>query len=463
MSQGFAKLGLSGAARAVAANELSPVDLARLCVEQYDAVESSLHAWTSFDRDQLLRQAAALADIMPTGPLFGQPIGVKDIFNTNEFPTQKGSALWQGFTPGNDARAVFHLTRAGALVAGKTVTAEFAVHALGETRNPFDLERTPGTSSSGSAVAVAAGVVPAALGTQTAGSIIRPASFCGVYGFKPSFGLIPRTGTLKTTDSLDTIGYFVPHAADLQPMLDALRVRGADYPNVDRAFGDSTGGLPPRAGPWRVAIVRGPAWDDAEPYAQQALIDFGQQLERADNVEMVEVTLPEDIDQAHAIHATIYDASLAYYFKDETDQAAFVSPIMNEIVAHGRTISGESYRAALIRQEQMCRAMDACFDGVDIILTLSTAGVAPHRAQRETRDSALVWTLLHLPALSAPVFRDAGGLPFGLQVVARRYGDARLIEFVTDMVTCGLLPERSQFPEQLSSVTGQKDAMAVGS
>ena len=142
-------------------------------------------------------------------PLNGIPFGIKDIFNTQVMPTTMGSPIWAGFVAGNNARSVDSILRKGALSFGKTITAEFAVHALNATLNPYDVSKTPGTSSSGSAVAVALGIVPFALGTQTAGSIIRPASFCGVWGFKPSFGLIPRTGVLKTTDSLDTVGFSI--------------------------------------------------------------------------------------------------------------------------------------------------------------------------------------------------------------------------------------------------------------
>ena len=185
-------------------------------------------AWVCFDLDKLKLEAdQAFAKYKSRGSMLaieGIPFGVKDIFNTSFFPTQMGSPIWKNFTPGNNARVVDSLLLAGGLVAGKTVTAEFAVHALNETRNPHDLSKTPGTSSSGSAAAVATGMVPFALASQTAGSIIRPASFCGVWGMKPSFGMIPRTGVLKTTDSLDTIGFVAAHAKSLRKILDHTRV-----------------------------------------------------------------------------------------------------------------------------------------------------------------------------------------------------------------------------------------------
>ena len=463
MRPGFLELGVVGAATAVHDNTASAVDMAQICIDQIDAGEPELLAWQYFDAEILLKHAQSFdrdrsararnGTASPDGPLVGLPFGVKDIFNTMDFPTQMGSPLWHSFTPGNDARSVFHASRAGGIVAGKTVTAEFAVHALGATLNPYDVSRTPGTSSSGSAAAVAAGMVPFALGTQTAGSIIRPASFCGVYGFKPSFGLIPRTGMLKTTDSLDTIGYFVPHAADLSPVLEALRVHGADYPIVDAAFGDSEGGLAKHNGPWRVAVVKGPTWDDADLCAKQALDDWAGKLFSASGFEQVEGRLPQDIEDVHSLHSDIYDASLAYYFKGEGEKTEFVSPIMNEIIAHGRTISPGAYRAALERQELMCRQIDACFERYDFIVTLSTAGAAPLRAESERRDSALIWTFLHLPALSAPAFADKNGLPFGLQIVGRRYSDLRLIEFVNSLTATGLLPEKCELPPRMANIS----------
>lgn len=450
MSEGFSRLGLLGTAALLRSGEQKSVDFARLCIEQTQALDPLVHAWTTFNPDILMRHAAAADAGGAKGLLHGIPIGVKDIFNTRDYPTQMGSSLWAGFTPGNDARSVFHLLRAGGIVAGKTVTAEFAVHALGDTLNPYDPAITPGTSSSGSAAAVAAGMVPAALGTQTAGSIIRPASFCGVYGLKPSFGLIPRTGMLKTTDSLDTIGFFTAHAADLAVMLDVLRVHGADYPLINRAFGDSAGGLEPRTGPWRIALFRGPVWEHAEDYAREAVEQWLRRTGQGSAVEIVEIDFPESLARAHEIHATIYNASLAYYFKHESQKTDFVSPIMNEIIAAGRAISGADFRAALVAQEELAAEVDRLFADVDFVVSLSTAGSAPPRNTVERPDSALIWTLAHIPTLSAPAFSDAAGRPFGLQLASRRYGDARLLEFVAELVEQDLLPQRSPFPQRLA-------------
>ncbi|MDP3224363.1 MAG: amidase, partial [Rubrivivax sp.] len=342
---------------ALSAYRATPEDIAQQCITMHGRTETTAKAWVSFDGDQLLTAARATATRLAGGetlrPLEAMPIGVKDIFNTADFPTQMGSPLWAGFTPGNDARAVFNLKRAGGLVPGKTVTAEFAVHTLGKTVNPWAPERTPGTSSSGSAVAVAQGVVPAALGTQTAGSIVRPASFCGVWGMKPSFGLIPRTGMLKTTDSLDTVGFFTGHAADLSRMFDALRVHGRDYPLSDRAFNDTARQSAPVGRPWRVAFVRPPVWRHAPDHARLAIAQWLQRLQADSRFELFETTLPEDMAECHPLHATIYNRALAYYFKDEFKKAELVSPVMNGLIEAGRGISPDSYASALDRQVEL--------------------------------------------------------------------------------------------------------------
>jgi Asp-tRNA(Asn)/Glu-tRNA(Gln) amidotransferase A subunit family amidase len=354
-----------------------------------------------------------------------------------------GSPLWAGFTPGNDARAVFNLKRAGGLVPGKTTTAEFAVHTLGSTLNPWAPERTPGTSSSGSAVAVAMGMVPAALGTQTAGSIVRPASFCGVWGMKPSFGLIPRTGMLKTTDSLDTVGFFASHACDLGRLLDGFRVHGRDFPLSDRALNDTVRQAPPTARPWRVGLVRPHVWSQAPAYARQAMNDWAAKLDADPRFEVVEAVLPPEMAESHDLHATIYNRSLAYYFQAEFRKSELVSPVMNDLIEAGQRISPAEYAQALDRQVDLSRSMERFAGSYDVFVTLSTAGEAPLRQIEETPDSALMWTLTHLPAISAPVFKSPSGLPFGLQLVARRYNDPLLLKFAAEAIERGHLPATS--------------------
>ncbi|MFH1019053.1 MAG: amidase [Pseudomonadota bacterium] len=412
---------------------ISPLDVARACIAQVEKWEPKFQALECFDADKLLAQARAIESRLAVGeeirPLEGIPVGVKDIFNTQDFPTQMGSPLWQGFTPGNDARVVFQLKREGATIPGKTVTAEFAVHTLGKTINPHDATKTPGTSSSGSAVAVATGMFPVALGTQTAGSIVRPASFCGVYGCKPSFGLIPRTGSLKTTDSLDTIGFFVTHFEDIAAMFQALRVHGPNYPISDAALADPLRQEKPATRPWRVAMMKTHVWEHAPLYAQEAFLQWAGKLAADQGVELIEASLPQGLEEAHRVHSTIYDCTLAYYFQEEFKKKELVSPIMNEIIERGQRVTPAQYQQALLRQEELAGAMDAFLQGFDAMISLSTSGEAPPRDVVEKPDPALIWTLTHLPVISAPVFRSPSGLPFGAQLVARRYNDPLLFRF----------------------------------
>jgi|CXWL01.1.fsa_nt_gi Asp-tRNA(Asn)/Glu-tRNA(Gln) amidotransferase A subunit family amidase len=463
----FKQFGVGALTQAFAQGHGTPVDAAQACIAGHARHEGAHRAWVCFDGERLLAAAAdTTARIRrgePLRALEGIPIGVKDIFNTADFPTQMGSPLWSGFTPGNDARAVFNLKRAGGLVAGKTVTAEFAVHTLGKTINPWSPERTPGTSSSGSAVAVAAGVVPVALGTQTAGSIIRPASFCGVWGMKPSFGLIPRTGMLKTTDSLDTVGFFAGHAADLKTVLDALRVHGRDYPISHAAFEDAARQAAPVGRPWRVAFVRPAVGAHAPAYATDAIEAWLRQLVANPRFEVVEPELPPEMTTAHAVHATIYNRALAYYFKDEFKKAELVSPIMNALIEAGQKISPARYAAALEAQVELARMMERYSRSFDVMVTLSTAGEAPLRHVEELPDSALMWTLAHLPSVSAPAFKSPRGLPFGLQIVARRYNDPLLLRFVDEAIGHGLLPATSyatQYGAQHGAVPAAQSAIA---
>ena len=408
-------------------------DISKMCINQFDKIEPSCQAWECFDKGNLFKFKDR-----KRSPLYSIPIGVKDIFNTADFPTQMGSPLWKDFTPGNDARAVYNLKNAGAIIPGKTVTAEFAVHALGKTLNPHDATRNPGTSSSGSAVAVATGMVPAAIGTQTAGSIVRPASYCGVYGCKPSFGLIPRTGMLKTCDPLDTVGFFVSHACDLRIMFDALRVHGKNYLVSHAAFSSRPAKLESTL--WKVAFVRPhKAWDNAEIYAKKESRNFIEKLSEKIPVNLP--GLPKIIDSSHDTHATIYNKSLSHYFREEYKKSQLVSPVMNEIIEQGQKITVEQYLAALQRQVEIQQAMEDFFKDYDILISISTAGEAPLRDEPEKPDSALMWTLAHLPVVSVPAFIGPNGLPFGMQIMARKYNDYLLFDFIDYLREMELIPE----------------------
>lgn len=425
---------------------ISPSDVANLCINQVNKYEELYKAWVCFDADTLLKSAKACQIRLKSGsirPMEAIPVGVKDIFNTADFPTEMGSPIWKNFTPGNDARVVYQMKMAGALVPGKTVTAEFAVHTLGKTLNPHDVTRNPGTSSSGSAVAVALGMVPAALGTQTAGSIVRPASFCGVYGCKPSFGLIPRTGMLKTTDSLDTVGFFTHYYEDLQRVWDVVRVHGKDYPISHALLNDAARQEKPKNRPWRVAVAKPHVFSLAPDYAQQALDEWVSGLAKLPDIEVHYIDLPDIMERAHDIHASIYNKCLAYYFKEEYKKAELVSPIMNELIEAGNKISNEEHQSALRMQTEMAASMDDLLQDYDVMVSLSTAGAAPLREEREIPDSALMWTMTHLPVISVPAFVSPDRLPFGLQLSARRYNDLLLFKFADYLRIMSHIPEKA--------------------
>lgn len=426
-------------------HELTPKDVAKACLGQVKRLDSKYMAWVCFDKENLLAKARKIKLPINSADyklLEAIPVGVKDIFNTVDFPTQMGSPLWGGFTPGNDARSVFNIKKQGAIIPGKTVTAEFAVHTLNKTLNPHDITKTPGTSSSGSAVAVALGMVPAALGTQTAGSIVRPASFCGVYGCKPSFGLIPRTGSLKTTDSLDTVGFFTVFQEDLRRFFDAIRVHGSNYPFSNNALNDGSRQNKKRNRPWKVAFVRTYTWDSAYNYAQKSILEFVKNLSSVRDIRVSGVDLPAITKKTHKVHATIYNKTLSYYFKKEFQKAELVSPIMNDLIKIGQRVSVQDYQKALAEQIKIQDTIDKFFIDYDVIISLSTAGEAPPRNEIELPDSALIWTVAHLPVVNVPLFTSPSGLPFGLQIIARKYNDYLLFNFIDYLASLNLIPEK---------------------
>ena len=448
MSSIFLEQSIPKLLKNVELGSLSFKDMADATAHKINEKEADTLAWVDFDLDKLrLESEQAHFKYKSRGHLLGLdgiPFGVKDIFNTKSFPTQMGSPLWKDFTPGNNARVVDSLIFSGGVVAGKTVTAEFAVHALNETLNPHDASRTPGTSSSGSAAAVATGMVPFALATQTAGSIVRPASFCGVWGMKPSFGMIPRTGVLKTTDSLDTVGFVATHAESLRPILDVVRVKGPNYPYVYKNV-DSQGELPKQSGrPWRVGFVKTHTWDTATAYAKQAIEGLARKISSEAGFELVEMDWPSDLHHSHDIHSIIYNKSLSYYFQNEKKMDTKVTSIMKEMIVAGELIKPIELKLALENQESYCEKLDRLLMPYDIVLSMGTASSAPLRGVEELPDPSLIWTLGHLPVIAAPTFRCPQGLPFGSQFFSRRWNDYRLLQCVEELGVRGILPSGSQ-------------------
>ena len=407
--------------------QATPKEITYAFLNSIKQQDTKLQAWEYINEEVIDKQLKKLETLDPnTHSLWGLPIGIKDIYNTFDMPTQMGSPIWKDFTPGNDARVVHYLRRNGALILGKTTTAEFAVHYQDKTRNPHDLTRSPGTSSSGSAVAVAANMVPVAFGSQTAGSISRPASYCGVYGYKPTFGILPRVGVLKTTDTLDTLGFFTKSARDLKLILDASRVHGKNYEYVHKYLDNYPKTLKKN---FKVGILKHPKWHLADSFAKEAFEAFVQKLDHT-LFHIQEINPPKEMNRIHDIHGLIYDKTLSYYFREEFKQGTLISPIFNEIVKHGNQITLDQYKQALLEQTRLSLEVEKYFKEFDVILTLTTADEAPiGLTTPDIPDSNLIWTFLGVPTISIPALKGKNNLPIGILAIAPKYCDYTLIEF----------------------------------
>jgi len=443
----FAKFSITSILNKYLTKEISPLDVAQECILKYKKYNNFYKPLVTFNEESIIKQASKSSNLIAKSnlirPLEAIPIGIKDIFNTIDFPTQMGSEIWKNFMPGNDARCVDSLKRSGGIIGGKTVTAEFAVHSLNETLNPYDTKLTPGTSSSGSAVSVLLGIFPVTIGTQTAGSIIRPASFCGVYGFKPSFGIIPRTGMLKTTDSLDTIGFFVSHQKNMRIVLDAIRVHGINYPYSFNAFTNKKRQEKRKLDRWKVGFVKTHTWKFADHEIKSNLEKFISEISNNGAIDLKETDLPPEISESHRLHEIIYNKSLSYYFKEEYKQKEFVSIEMNKLIENGNLINPKDYQEALVFQAKLQETMDIFMQDFDVLISLSTTTTAPPRGEKERPDPSLIWTFLHLPSINIPKFYSSKKLPFGIQFISRKYNDYLLLNFVDFMVDQDLIPKIS--------------------
>ena len=418
---------------AVCEGALRPSDWLELCLARIERFDPSMRAFQYLDAGALREQAQTLdaTDWKAQKPyplLAGAPIAVKDIFNTLRMPTGMGSEIRCNYRPGNDARVIEWMRLLGGYTLGKTKTAEFAVHWHPDTQNPWDDRRIPGTSSTGSAVAVACGMAPAALGTQSAGSISRPSSYNGVIGFKPTFGLIPRTGVLKTCDTLDSIGWMTRTVDDARLLLDALRIRGHNYPHIVRGFRAAATRREGRRS-WRVGFGPDPGSATAEAYASAALREYVLQAGNRDDVELVELDLATPLKESHRVHRVIYHKALSYYFTREMAHIELVSDSFKALVNEGHRFTAGDYLSALQRQEELAGAFATAVDGVDVFASLATAGEAPEWEREEKPDSSLVWTLCGAPVITLPVFRGPNDMPYSVQIVAKRYEDYNLLDF----------------------------------
>jgi len=394
--------------------------------------DARVQAWAFLDPEHALAQARAADDVrlsgQPVGPLHGVPVGIKDIIDTADMPTENGSVLHAGRTPSRDATVVARLRGAGAVILGKTVTTEFATYTPGKTRNPHDPEHTPGGSSSGSAAAVAAGMVPLALGSQTNGSVIRPASFCGVWGFKPTHGLIPRHGILALSRTLDHVGLFARGVEDLALLAEQLvghDERDPDTrPRARLPFVEVAAGEPPL--PPMLALVKTPLWERADAETKEAFAELVEHL--GDRVE--ELELFPSAAEAWQWHRTIMEAEMAANLEREWETGRDrLSESLRAQLARGREVRALDYQRARARIRPVQDSFLELFEQrYDAILTPAAPGTAPP-GLASTGDPAFctLWTLCGMPAVSVPLMQGAAGLPLGVQLVGPRDGDARLL------------------------------------
>jgi Asp-tRNA(Asn)/Glu-tRNA(Gln) amidotransferase A subunit family amidase len=431
MVMNLSALSLSQAAAEIREGRISSVELVTACLDRIAEIDGDVQAWAFLDRENALAQAHALDDIRAhrraIGPLHGVPIGIKDIFDTADQPTELGSPLWAGRMTRRDAAAVARLRAAGAVIMGKTVTTEYAYFHPGKTRNPRDRERTPGGSSSGSAAAVAANMVPGAIGSQTNGSTIRPAAYCGVVGFKPTHGLIPRTGALLLSRALDQVGLFARTIEDVALLAEV--VAGFDEEDPDTrplarppfsAVAASEAPLPPR-----FAFVKSPAWEHAEPVTREAFAELVESLGEA----VSEIELDERFASALSYHKTVMEVDMAHNFHRDYERGRDqLSAPLRELIERGRNYRAIDYAGASAAIKPLNAALDHIFDEFDAILTPAAPGEAPRGLQATGNPIfCTLWTYLGMPAITLPLLQSEAGLPIGVQLVAQRNNDARLL------------------------------------
>src|SRR3954464_15614545 len=403
-------------ARRLEAGELTPEGVVDLCAAAISAREDDVGAFTHLDIEGARAHARGNAEKLRAAPLRGLPVGLKDIYDTHDMPTEYGSAAYKGHQPASDASSVTMLRRAGGVILGKTVTTEFAHQQTGKTRNPHNIEHTPGGSSSGSAAAVAAGMVPIATGSQTAGSVIRPGAFCGVAAFKPSYKLIPTIGVKCYAWSLDTVGLYAANVADVAFATAAMT--GRDL-RVDRA----TPSAP------RIALVRTHIWADASPDMQNAVETTARAMEAA-GASIKEVTLPPLLEDAWRAHKIIilYEAGLSYAYEYD-NKRELLGPKTVSMLDEARQVSVDAYDDARRVANRARLALADLMGGYDVILTPSAPGAARHGiGAAGVANFNWLWTLMGTPCVNLPGLTDPTGLPLGVQIVGRFGRDRAALE-----------------------------------
>lgn len=443
---------ITEAAELIRRGELTPVELLDQCLARVDRYESKVRAWVVLDREGAREQAERLTAELKAGqnrgPLHGIPVGIKDIIDVFDLPTGCGSKLWANSYARRDATCVARLRQAGAVILGKTVTTAFAYMDPPVTRNPWNLDRTPGGSSSGSAAAVACGMCLGALGTQTGGSVTRPASFCGVCSLKPTHGRISVDGVLPFAPSLDHVGVMANCVRDLAILFEVVAgTDPRDPSSADKSVPDFTWSFPDPPDPQRVAVLGGLFYDRAEPTIRGELAALVQRitgiggLATTDQHETVptnvletsRVALPAVFNEVTARHLTVMAVeAAAYHCSRFVRHPEDYPPKITWLIQLGLGMSASEYAACKAHQAELSKLCDLVLNHFHALLTPATSGPAP---TPETTGNPLFnspWSYTGLPTISIPYGWTADGLPLALQLIGRRWGEEELLAIGAD-------------------------------
>ena len=414
-ASGLARATATELARRMHAREIRAIDVVEDCLARIAEREPVIHAWAFLDPERARGQAHVLDAGPIRGPLHGIPVGVKDLMDTADMPTAYGSPIYAWHRPAWDAACVAAARACGAVIVGKTMTTEFATFTPATTRNPRGYEHTPGGSSSGSAAAVADEMVPLALGSQTVGSIIRPASFCGVVGYKPSFGTLSRAGVKLLAESLDTMGTLARTVDDAALFVGALTGREelVSVPTVPKL---------------RIGLCRTHDWNQVQPEVGEAMDAAARQLSAAGG-QVIQVDLPQDFAGLGDAHGDIFGYEVAHNLAHEhTVHGVRLSSRLRELLEASRQVTSQRYDRARLLARACRMAFAGAIDECHVLIAPSATGEAPEGLD-STGNPVMnrVWTLLHVPCVSVPVARGPHGLPVGLQVIGRYADDARTL------------------------------------
>ena len=420
------------AARAIAGGAITATELAAACLERIEALDDRLRAWVYVDRETVLADAkaadAAVSDNRTLGPLHGVPIGVKDIYYTAGIPTRAGSEVYKDFVPGYDATSLKLLKRAGAIMLGKAVTTEFACLDPSPTFNPWHAAHTPGGSSSGSAVAVASRMCPAALGSQTVGSVLRPAAYNGVVGFKPTFGRVSRYGVVPVSWNLDTVGWLVRTVEDAALLLQVMAgPDGQDPVSSREPVGDYFSAIQDPPAP-RIGLLRRYFYEKADTETRRHFDGVAELLAQA-GAEIEELPMPDSIESAFEDQMLIMSVEAAAFHEPMyREQAEDYQPKLRAMLAAGLQVDGITYTRALERRRKFIDDMQQLSARCDVLLTPATP--EPPQADRTNTGNPAFqgpWTSCGLPAIALPSGLAESGLPLGIQMVASPFAESRLL------------------------------------